>query len=175
MSVRIRAGLMALAVVATTSATAAAQEGLEIGMDAALAFDLTDPTALTFDLPVSQVRVGFPAGGRFTIEPALGVNYLKVEDTDAVAFVNADIGALYHFGMDMHRGLYVRPRIGFTLVHVGESQGQFAAGIGVGTKMGITDQLAARAEAFYRHGFENDDFFGTDQIGVSIGASFFTR
>lgn len=176
MSVDLRAGFVALALLAGASGTAAAQSGVELGMDAGLSFDLGDVSAVLIEVPVQSIRAGFMVAEQVSIEPALGINYLKVEDEDKVLTMNLDLGALYHFGSDVQRGLYVRPSIGLSLIDVGGgSFTQFTAGAGVGTKIPIADRVVTRLEALYSHGFENDDFAGTDLIGARVGLSLFTR
>jgi hypothetical protein len=176
MSVDLRAGLVALVLLAGASGTAAAQGGIELGTDAALSFDFSDPSAVTFDLPVPSVRAGFMVTERISVEPGLGLNYSKFEDQDAFLLLNIDLGALYHFNADVQRGLYVRPVIGMEFVDVGaESASRFSAGAGLGTKIPVAERVVTRLEASYRHAFENDDAAGADLLGLRIGLSLFTR
>lgn len=177
MSVIRRSVLIAAVGIAVVSGKGLAQGGVELGMDAGLRLDLSDPSVTTFEVPIQSVRAGFLVTERISAEPAVGLSYFKFEGEDAVIALNADLAALVHFGADgVRRGLYLRPVVGISFVDVGsESVSQFSAGAGVGVKLPLADQLAARVEASYRHGFENDDLLGTDVIGLSFGLSFFTR
>jgi hypothetical protein len=171
---------MALVLAAAVPAAAGAQmmveeEGVELGVDAQLSFAFDDPSAIDVDFPVAAIRAGFPFARRFSFEPALGFNWTKVEDADAVFALNVDVGALYHFST-FRSGVYLRPRLGFSVNDVGDnSVTQFAAGVGLGTKIPFVDPVLARAEAFYRHSFENDDAAGANLLGVGVGISLFTR
>lgn len=176
MSVVLRAGFVALVLLASASGRAVAQEGIELGTDAALSFDFSDPSAVTFELPVQSVRAGFLVTERISVEPGLGLNYFKFEGEDAFLTLNLNLGALYHFGSEVRRGLYLRPALGLEFVDVGdESASRFSAGVGLGTKIPVADQVVTRLEASYRHAFENDDAAGADLLGLSIGLSLFTR
>ena len=48
-------------------------------------------------------------------------------------------------------------------------------GVGLGVKLPMLGQLAARLELEYAHGFDNDDFPNVNSLAAVFGFSFFTR
>ena len=66
-------------------------------------------------------------------------------------------------------------RAGFTGVSGGGSDTQARIGVGLGTKIPFADRLATRLELNYGHAFSSSNSTGGNEIGASIGLSFFTR
>ena len=74
------------------------------------------------------------------------------------------------------KGFYLRPFLGVVGVSVsggGGNDNSGYGGAGVGIKIPFADRrLATRMEANYAHGFSSG---GSNQIGLTLGLSFFTR
>ena len=156
---------------------------IELGIDAvALEVDIVSAggqsaTLTTISAPVRTFRAGFFVSDQVSLEPRISFNYLKPEGTDAFTQVTLSLGTLYHFSPDLGRSrAYLRPVASIKLVDAGGgSASQMSLGFGVGVKLPIVQQLAARLEAQYAHGFANDDFANVNMISATFGFSFFTR
>lgn len=155
---------------------------IEIGIDAALQrqsfeYENADGSITSFRLPASQVRVGFFVNDKFSIEPVLGLQYFKGEDSDAYTQYALGLGVLYHFTADAAKPrAYVRPLIGFVGANGGgDSESATAFGIGLGAKLPIVDRLAFRAEVNYAKQSKTDSDPAISTIGLTFGLSFFTR
>lgn len=171
---------LALVVAAAFAPIASAQRPIELGIDAlSLGVTVAGGTSVTsLSVPTGVFRVGFFASERVSIEPNLGVTYIKVEDQDAVTLLNFALGLLYHFTPPGQRSqVYIRPLLGISFLDpgLGDSATQFSAGGGLGVKVPLVGRLAARLEAQYTHRFENADFAGSNSIVGLFGFSFFTR
>lgn len=174
-----------LALALSIAAPAAAQQRVELGIDAAAVFGLGDQSSVNINLPGSRFRMGFfQPGSRISIEPAVGLAYNKVEGADGIFRYDLELGALYHFqpiliatadeGVVTTRTTspYVRPFVGFTGFTGGETDdNEFSAGLGLGTKVAWRRDLAVRLEANLGYGFDND----AARIGVLAGLSYFPR
>lgn len=151
----------------------------ELGVDAGATFGLGDESSIQFDLPATRARIGFfqAANSRWSLEPAVGLSYIKVEGADGVLSYNVEGGALYHFqpGGDLvARGAtvsYVRPFVGITGYTGDDADSEVSAGAGFGIKIPWRGQLAWRLEANAGYGFDNEAF----RLGAFAGISFFTR
>src|SRR3954463_9777502 len=164
---------------------AAAQTRTEYGIDAAAIFGLGDRSSINVNLPGSRFRVGFfQPGSQLSIEPSLGFSYNKVEGIDGIFFYDLELGALYHLrpilvstraggGFEASAvSPYVRPFVGVTGITGGDdSDSEFSAGVGVGTRIGWKSDLAFRLEANLGYGFDNK----AARIGLLAGLSFFPR
>ena len=160
---------------AGTGATGYTQE---MGLDAGLQIGLGDVSTFVIDLPAARMRIGFfqPAS-RWSLEPALGLSYIKVEGLDGVLLYNIEGGALYHFrpAGDLRamgaNVAYLRPFVGVTGFTGEDSDSEVSAGAGFGVKIPWQQDLAWRLEANVGYGFDNEAF----RIGAFAGLSFFTR
>ncbi len=150
---------------------------VELGVDGGLDISFNGRTSTTFQLPISSLRAGFFLSDAVSLEPAVSVNYVKIEEVDAIYTLGLELGALVHFISDRSRSQpYFRPFAGFQLLAAGgESVSQFHAGGGFGVKVPVANQLAVRLEAGFQHAFENEDLSGGNGIIAAVGLSFFTR
>jgi len=151
---------------------------VELGVDGGLAISfIGGTTATTFQLPIQSLRAGFFPSDAVSLEPAVSVTYLKIEEFDAFYTLGLEFGALLHFISDRSRSQpYFRPFAGFQLLGAGgESVSQFHAGGGFGVKVPVANQLAVRLEAGFQHAFKNEDIGGRNSITAAVGLSFFTR
>lgn len=167
-----------LAVTATNAGAQASQTGnpVELGMDAVVATTLGSSTKVTtISVPSAEFRVGFFVNNDLSIEPRIGVASISGGGSTFTSY-QGELGALYHFGGErVGSGMYVRPFAGFNGVSGGGSDTQANLGIGLGTKLPFGDRLATRLEANYGHNFSTTNRPSENQIGASIGLSFFTR
>ena len=184
-------GAAALAApLAAQSTTAVAQptRTQEFGLDAGATIGLGDQSSVQIGLPASRARVGFflSADTRWSIEPAVGLNYSKVEGSDGSLNYDLELGALYHFAppTNLTGGLggtggpivrssvaYARPFIGLTGTTAGDGDTEVSVGAGLGIKVPWRETLAWRAEANLGYGFDNEAM----RLGALLGVSFFTR
>ncbi len=166
-------------------AQAAAQRTTEFGIDAGTTFGLGDESSVTFTLPASRFRVGFfLANPKWSLEPAAGLSYNKVEGEDGIFTYDVELGALYHFRpfvvatadkkdiIASFSSVYARPFLGFTGFSGGDSDdNEVSIGAGLGVKIPWRGDLATRFEANLGYGFDNEAM----RIGLLVGLSFFTR
>ena len=171
-------GILLLAAVAPTAEAQRSQRGsgsIELGIDGGLFFGLDDPKTTVVSLPVQAFRVGFPLTRKVALEPRAAINSFRGGGASLTTYL-FEVGLVYSPDGDrVGRGLYGRPFIGvsgFSTSGPGDdSDGH--AGLGVGLKIPFADRrLATRMEVNYAHGFSNPS---TNQIGLLIGLSFFTR
>jgi len=188
-SSRIAGGLAAVALaLAATAAPAGAQttqprNTKEFGLDAGLVVGLGDISSVQIALPTARARIGYflANDSRWSLEPAVGLNYIKVEGGDGALFYNLEAGALYHFAppsglMDVAEAnrvsvVYARPFINLSGVTGDGGDSEFSAGGGLGVKIPWRSGLAWRLEANAGYGFDNEAF----RLGAFAGISFFTR
>ena len=175
----------AFAAIVALATPAAAQNRVELGIDAAAVFGLGDQSSVNINLPGSRFRLGFfQPGSRISIEPALGLAYNKTEGAEGVFFYDVELGALYHLRpiIVASRGgtvidavgtaPYIRPFVGIIGANGGgEGDSEFSAGVGLGTRLAWRSDLAFRLEANLGYGFDND----AARIGLLAGLSFFPR
>jgi hypothetical protein len=164
---------------------AAAQRTLELGIDAGVTFGLGDESSVTFTLPASRFRVGFfLANPQWSLEPAAGLSYNKVEGEDGIFTYDVELGALYHFRpfvvatadqsdvIARFSSVYARPFLGFTGFDGGDSEdNEVSIGAGLGLKIPWRGDLATRFEVNLGYGLDNEAM----RIGLMGGLSFFTR
>lgn len=156
----------------------------EYGLDAGATFGLGDRSSVTFSLPTTRARIGFFLNNdsRWSIEPAIGLAYAKVEDVPYQLNYSLELGALYHFSpprnlYDATRAsvAYLRPFVGVVGVKTGGDDGgsdsEALLGLGYGVKIPFRNALAWRLEANAGYGFDNEAF----RIGALVGVSFFAR
>lgn len=158
----------------------------EFGVDAGAIIGLGDQSSLNFSLPAARARIGFFLNNdsRWSIEPAAGFSYTKVEDVPYTFAYNLEVGALRHFrppselfSATRASVAYLRPFVGLTGVRSGgsdtedNSDSEVSAGVGVGIKVPWRAGLAWRFEANTGYGFDNEAF----RLGAFVGVSFFAR
>jgi hypothetical protein len=153
---------------------------MEFGIDAGAVFGLGDQSSVQITLPAARARVGFFLNNdsRWSIEPAVGLSYNKVEGADGVLVYNLEAGALYHLRppsavtqASAASVMYVRPFVGVVGFTGDDSDSEFSVGAGFGVKIPWQSNLAWRLEANTGYGFDNEAF----RIGAFAGLSFFTR
>ena len=181
----IESGVLTLVCALTVASQASAQRTLELGIDAGVIFGLGDESSVTFTLPASRFRAGFfLANPQWSLEPAAGLSYNKVEGEDGIFTYDVELGALYHFRpfvvatadkkdvIASFSSVYARPFLGFTGFTGGDSDdNEFSIGAGLGMKVPWRGDLATRFEANLGYGFDNEAM----RIGLLVGLSFFTR
>jgi len=181
--------LFSLAAATTATAQGAAtvsqpSNTQEFGLDAGALLGLGDRSSFQLTLPAARARIGFFMGSdsRWSIEPAAGLAYTKVEDVPYQFNYNLELGALYHFrapadltSATRARVAYLRPFAGLAGVVTGGDDGgsdnQFSVGAGYGIKIPLRTGLALRMEANAGYGFDNDAF----RLGAFAGVSWFAR
>lgn len=168
-------GLVLLAAIPAVGA--AQKKTVELGIDAAFAYDLKEPKTAQISVPSGLFRVGFFASDRISVEPSVAFNWSKASGDDATTVIQARVGVLYHFKTDAAKSrVFVEPLLGVTHVSSGgESESQFQVGGGIGVKLPAPNHIGLRLEALFAHGFEHGAFSATDVIAVLIGFSFFTH
>lgn len=175
------AGLaLAAAPGAAVAQTAGAPRVQEFGLDAGAVIGLGDQSSVTIDVPAARARVGFflTNDSRWSLEPAAGLSFVKVEGADARLFYNIEAGALYHVGEPVDplattrpSTAYVRPFIGLNGVTGDGGDNEVSTGIGIGVKVPWRSGLAWRLEGNVGYGFDNEAF----RLGAFAGLSIFTR
>ena len=158
----------------------------EYGIDAGAIFAFGDQSSVRFTLPAGRARVGFYLNNdsRWSIEPAVGLSYTKVEEVPFILDYTVEVGALYHFRppADVYNATrasvaYFRPFLGIQGVETGGegdedvSDNEVSAGAGLGIKIPWREALAWRMEANAGYGFDNEAF----RLGLFLGLSFFAR
>ena len=182
---RVKAATLALVFSVALPAQASSQ--IEFGIDPfSLGVDVISDvgetrtlTRLLINLPTTSLqtfRVGFFVSDKVSVEPRISVDYVKFEGSDATSKVTLSLGALVHFTAERQRPqAYIRP-LGsiFFVDRRGSSATQVSLGVGLGVKLPILQQLAARLEAQYAHAFEGDSP-SVNSLAAVFGLSFFTR
>jgi len=182
----VKRGALAAAASLTLVSVAGAQgRPLELGVDAGAVFGLGSESSVNITLPATRARVGFfLEDTRWSVEPALGLSYDKVEGQDGIFTYDLELGVLYHFRpfvvasgdqdevIARVNAAYVRPFVGFTGFTGGDTDdNEFSLGAGLGIKIPWRQQIAWRLEANAGYGFDNEAF----RLGALAGVSFFTR
>lgn len=154
---------------------------IEWGLDAGAVFGLGDESTIDIVLPASRLRVGFFLDNRWSIEPALGLSYNKVEGSDGIFRYNLELGLLYHFvpfigtkpegGREFSRSTstYARPFVNFTGFNNGGDDAEFSIGAGLGIRVPMREAFQFRFEANLGYGFDNE----VARLGLLAGVSFF--
>ena len=64
--------------------------------------------ALTFAVPVQAFRAGFFLSDRMSLEPSVGLNYVKLEDVDAFYTLEGNLGLLHALEkFDADKGVFL--------------------------------------------------------------------
>jgi hypothetical protein len=173
---------MSVALLAMTAASVGAQttesaNPVELGVDAVVATSFANGSNVTtVAIPNAQFRVGFFVSNDLSIEPRVGITSISGGGSTFSTYTG-EVGLLYHFA-HVERpgtGVYVRPFVGFDGASGSGNSTQAHLGIGLGTKIAFADRLATRLEAFYGHAFSAGSQSSFNQLGASIGISFFTK
>jgi len=167
---------------------------MELGIDAGATVGLGDESSVQINLPAARARAGFFLTNdlRWSLEPAVGLNYFDTEGGSGSLQYNLEVGALYHFrpATDLVGRLgpnseatvrrsvaYARPFINISGVTGGgdgdddTSDSEVSLGAGLGVKVPWRESLAWRFEANLGYGFDNEAL----RLGALVGVSFFTR
>ena len=188
MQTRFRSSIPALALaiaVAAPSILDAQQLGRprEIGFDAGIIVGLGDQSSIGIDVPAARARIGFllPGNSSWSIEPAMGLSYQKVEEADGILFYNIETGLLYHFSpparladetaADRGSVMYVRPFANISGYTGDNGDNEVSLGAGLGVKVPWRAAVAWRLEGNLGYGFDNEAF----RLGALVGLSFFPR
>ena len=176
------AAVMALVVMASSAASA--QRTVELGLDAGATFGLGDQSSVSISLPASRARAGFfQPGSAWSLEPAVGLSFAKVEGVEGVLFYEVEFGALYHLkpvvvaSVDRNEiiarvpATYIRPFVGLTGYTGDEADNEVSLGAGLGIKVPWRQALSWRLEANLGYGLDNEAL----RIGALAGVSFFSR
>lgn len=149
---------------------------IEFGIDGGVIFGLDAPRTTIVALPAQDFRLGYFLSDKVEVEPRFNINSVHVNGGGSLTTYAFEVGVLLQPGGDrVGKGLYLRPLVGVSGASVsgGGSNNSGYAGAGFGLKLPWADRrLATRMEANYEHGFSNG---GSNQIGLLIGLSFFTR
>jgi len=149
---------------------------VELGIDAGVIFGLDDPNTTLVSIPVQDFRLGYFIDDKLELEPRFNLNSIHSGGATLTTY-GLEFGLLFiPSGDRIGRGFYIRPLLGVIGVSVsgaGGSNNNGYGGAGVGLKIPFADRrLATRMEANYEHGFGNGS---SNQIGLALGVSFFTR
>lgn len=156
---------------------------IEYGIDATATLGFGDPSTVHIALPAGRFRMAwflnkFP---RWAIEPAVSVDWSKVEDHDGALLYDVEVGGVYHithFVVETKNGdnslttmwtPYVRPFIGVLGFSDGADRAQFVGGAGFGLKKPMKNDFAARFEVNGGWAFNPTNF----RLGFTAGLSFF--
>ncbi|HYW50373.1 MAG TPA: hypothetical protein VE861_07200 [Gemmatimonadaceae bacterium] len=156
----------------------------EFGLDAGAIFGLGDRSSFSVTIPAARARVGFFLNNdsRWSIEPAAGFAYSKIESVPYQFDYNLELGALYHFRApaaftyeSRSSIAYLRPFVGLVGVATGGDDGgsdnELSLGAGYGVKIPLRQGLALRLEGNAGYGLDNNAF----RLGAFAGISFFAR
>ena len=172
--------LIKACLIATTLATpVAAQQNLpfEFGADAG-AFHISFSPGASFselDFPVRSLRMAMPIDPKFAVEPRLGLTHVSGDGGSATSY-SLDVGLLVEFSdRRAPQRWYLRPFLGYDHARNGAGNaGQTSIGLGGGLRAPVSDRIAMRFEAEYRHLFERRGVSG-NSIGLLAGFSVFTH
>ena len=163
---------IAIALAAGAVGSATAQRPIELGMDAGLTILTNGGTITTVSIPVSQVRFGFQASDRVTVEPRVSINYI----TNGSSFTAIDGGV--HLLVDLSTPApegarpYFTAGAGLLFVDVGGTSNTDARlGVGFGVRLPMVERLMTRLEGRVDRLFDSK----VTSIGALFGFSFFTR
>src|SRR5258705_1028968 len=108
----------------------------ELGTDAGLNFGLSNPSVTTLSVLSQSFRAGYYLTNEWSIEPFLGLNYVKFEGVDGTTLYNFGAGGLYHFSTNRTaRQFYLRPFVTFVGASgPGPDQSNVGVGLGGGVK-----------------------------------------
>jgi hypothetical protein len=174
--------ILALSATANAQRSSAATSALspELGIDAALAFDLSGtPKTTRFDFPAQRARVGFFLSPEMSLEPSLGLHTLSVSNGGgSVTVYDLGLGLLYHFSPSRATNqLYVRPFVDFSGASTSGpgSVSAFTIGGGFGVKMPVANRFATRLEGYLSHTGDHNGIPASNSLGILFGLSVYTH
>jgi hypothetical protein len=145
-------------------------------------------------LPLARFRVGYHVSDRIAIEPAVRVDYDKIEDPrdghDEGDITQKEFGlavsTLIHFGTDPYKTVpygIVRGSFNVSDFDIGDANiendtvTQFGAGGGIGLKLPATDRLDVRLEATYEYRFQHKSDLApaSNNYQFAAGFSWYTK
>lgn len=160
---------------------------IELGLDGGVIFAITDDfngfdvdNVTIVQLPFQRFRVGFFISDRTELESSLLFQHVS-SGGQSVTTLGLGGAFVYHFTADVTRPRFFVQAAGtFSWLDVSgdfvdESATQFGLGTGLGAKLPAGDRFAVRLEAAFAHLFETEDQVGSNNIGLGVGVSFFTR
>ena len=173
-------GFASLVLAAPAAKAQRSQRGstpVELGIDGGVTFGLDAPRTTWVALPVQSFRVGFHMSNNLALEPRVSINSFHGGGGGSATSYDLQLGVVYQPAGDrVGNGFYGRPFAGISGLNVsgpGGNNNTGYMGLGLGLKIPFADRrLATRMEANYAHGFSGG---GSNQIGLLIGLSFFTR
>lgn len=157
---------------------AAQSTGLALGVDALLGLhhrDGPDGHITSVELPTGRLRVGAGLGSRLGIEST--VSFSRTSSGDHTGYV-LQLGPSLTFGLTDGTGVTPFVRAGAGLARSGgdlAADTQWALAGGVGVRIPVSDQAAARFELAADRAFESDHQPRTDTLGLVVGISFRVR
>ena len=153
----------------------AQSRGLELGADVGAGLMFADGSTLFSLTTPTSIRVGIPVGEKMAVEPRFLLSLVSGEG-ETVSSIDLTPAIMLALGPDPRQGLYVAllPQLRYASAF-GESASQFGAGAGVGVRIRKSERFGFRVEGQFLHNFENDDFFGSNDVNALLGFSFFTR
>lgn len=182
---RIAPKLIAIVVlfVAPNQISATEPGNVELGFDGSIRYAMYEGVSspytryvsadrMIIDFP-SRVRIGFYLNESqfFEFTPALRAEFRK-NSQSAVIGLGVGVG----FQKQNEPGgvaSYIKPELFVVGVFTGSPpEGAFGLGLELGIKRRAGQSLATRVALFAEHLFDNDDFVGSTQIGLSVGFSF---
>ncbi len=175
------AGLLLVAVTRPAHAQRQSPPRIELGMDAMLANTSYDEapsraSVTTFDLPLQAFRIGFELTPKVSLEPTFGLRTASGDGTYRTFTFDIAFPIELAAGGSPGSDFFFRPLIGFSnFSGGGDSFTQTSFGLGLGARVPIMSRLAARFEARYRRGLEEDRSPAFNEIALLGGLSFFTR
>lgn len=160
----------------------------EFGIDGGAILGLGDASYTQIGLPASRARIGFflTNESRWSLEPAVGLNYFDTDGAAGALNYDLEFGALYHFRptgditgrlptgaerVARQSVTYARPFLNLSGTTGGEGDSRVSVGAGLGIKVPWRESLAFRYEANLGYDLDNE----AARLGVTVGLSFFTR
>lgn len=173
------AGLWLLAISSTAFAQRganAAEPSPEVGVDAALTFDLSgNPKTTRFALPVQGIRAGFFLSPTVSLEPSAHINTASGGGTSLTEY-GIGIAMLWHLSPSRTTNQwYLRPFLdfsGFSARNLpSESAVTFGGGVGIKMPIGPGNRFATRFEGAFGHTGSHNGTPASDALGLIAGLS----
>ena len=151
---------------------AAQEQPIRFGVDGQVGIQSANDTSYVFtNLPISILRISFPLGRRFALQPILGLHAWSGGGMSEVG-LNAGLdGQVY-----VSDRVYVA--VGTGVGYMSEDDGtnsvsgsQVSLAGALGTNVPLTDFLEFRLEGRLSHGFENDTFVSSTAVLARFGLS----
>jgi hypothetical protein len=169
------------------SSTAIAQRGgavvepsPELGVDAALTFDLSgNPKTTTLALPVQGIRAGFFLSPTMSLEPSFHLNTVSGGGTSATEY-GVGVAMLWHLSPSRTANQwYLRPFIDFSGFSFSGSPSQsavtFGGGVGIKMPIGTGNRFATRFEGAFGHTGSHNGTPASDALALLAGLSVYTH